>query len=59
VLHIQGAADPTVLPSSARGAGDYVAGRYEYTEIPHVGHFPHEEDPEQFNATLLDWLART
>ena len=34
VLHIQGAADPTVLPSSARGSGDYVTGRYEYAEIP-------------------------
>jgi pimeloyl-ACP methyl ester carboxylesterase len=59
VLHIQGAADPTVLPSSARGSGDYVTGRYEYTEIPDVGHFPHEERPDEFNATLLNWLHTT
>jgi pimeloyl-ACP methyl ester carboxylesterase len=59
VLHIQGGADPTVLPSSARGSGDYVTGHYEYTEIPDVGHFPHEEDPDEFHATLLNWLGTT
>jgi pimeloyl-ACP methyl ester carboxylesterase len=59
VLHIQGGADPTVLPSSARGSGDYVTGRYEYAEIPDVGHFPHEEDPDEFHATLMDWLGTT
>ena len=59
VLHLQGAADPTVLPSSARGSGDFVTGRYAYAEIDSVGHFPHEERPEEFNATLLDWLTTT
>jgi pimeloyl-ACP methyl ester carboxylesterase len=57
VLHVQGAQDPTVLPSSSRGSGDYVTGRYEFTEIPSVGHFPHEELPEEFHATLLGWLG--
>jgi pimeloyl-ACP methyl ester carboxylesterase len=58
VLHIQGAADPTVLPGSAQGSGAYVTGPYTYTEIPEVGHFPHEEHPEAFNTALLEWLAR-
>jgi pimeloyl-ACP methyl ester carboxylesterase len=57
VLHVQGQADPTVLPSSARGSGAFVTGRYEYTEIPSAGHFPHEERPEDFHNTLLTWLA--
>jgi pimeloyl-ACP methyl ester carboxylesterase len=59
VLQIQGGADPTVLPSSARGSGVYVTGRYQYAEVPDVGHFPHEERPEEFNATLLNWLGTT
>ena len=45
VLHVQGAADPTVLPSSAQGSGAYVTGPYEYAEIATAGHFPHEERP--------------
>jgi pimeloyl-ACP methyl ester carboxylesterase len=57
VLHVQGAADPTVLPSSARGSGQFVSGRYEYAEMDSVGHFPHEERPEAFTDLLLDWLA--
>ena len=58
VLHLQGGSDPTVLPSSAQGSEQYVAGPYQYTEFPGVGHFPHEESPEDVHAALLAWLAR-
>lgn len=56
VLHLQGAADPTVLPDSARGSGEHVSGPYQFTELAAVGHFPHEEDPDSFHAVLLPWL---
>ncbi len=57
VLHVVGAQDPTVLPSSNAGSEEYVTGPYRRVELPGCGHFPHEEQPEQFAATLLDWLA--
>lgn len=57
VLHIHGAHDPSVLPSSAESSGEWVTGPYELAIIPSVGHFPHEEDPEAFDALVLPWLA--
>jgi len=57
VLHVQGALDPTVLPSSAKGSEAYVEGPYRWLEIAGSGHFPHEEAPEEFHARLLDWLG--
>ena len=56
-LQLHGVLDPCVLPSSARGSGRYVAGAYEWRELPGVGHFPHEEVPEQVNRALVDWAA--
>lgn len=57
VLQLQGSADPTVLPSSARGSEEFVSAPYRYTELPGVGHFPHEEDPPAVHTALLDWLT--
>ncbi len=57
VLQLHGGADPAILPSSAAGSGRYVAGPYAWSVIPRVGHFPHEEAPEAFDAALLHWLA--
>ncbi len=56
VLHLQGEADPTVLPTSARGSESYVAGPYQFLELSGLGHFPHEENPEAFHDVLLAWL---
>jgi pimeloyl-ACP methyl ester carboxylesterase len=56
VLHVQGMADPTVLPASARGSEAYVRGAYRWAELPGCGHFPQEEQPEALHALLLDWL---
>ncbi|WP_406201911.1 alpha/beta hydrolase [Kitasatospora sp. NBC_01560] len=57
-LHIQGAADPVLLSHTALGGGEYVAAPYRWRLMPGVGHFPHEEAPEQFTAELLDWIGR-
>lgn len=59
VLHVQGEADPVVLPSSSQGSQDYVRGAYTWAGIRDSGHFPHEEHPEQFHAALLGWLQST
>jgi pimeloyl-ACP methyl ester carboxylesterase len=56
-LQLHGVLDPCVLPSSARGSGRYVAGAYEWRELPRVGHFPHEEVPEEVNAALTAWAS--
>lgn len=57
VMHVQGADDPAVLASSARGSEAYVQGPYRWVELAGCGHFPHEERPEAFHESLLDWLA--
>jgi pimeloyl-ACP methyl ester carboxylesterase len=44
------------LPVTAQGSGHYVRGPYRWRLLDGVGHFPHEEDPEQLTAALLAWL---
>jgi pimeloyl-ACP methyl ester carboxylesterase len=56
-LHMHGALDVCVLPSTARGAGRYVDAPYRWRLIDGAGHFPHEELPDRFNAELCGWLA--
>ena len=58
VLHVHGALDPAVLPSSVKGSEAFATGPYELHTMPKVGHFPHEEDPEGFHSLLLEWLTR-
>ncbi|WP_234327417.1 alpha/beta fold hydrolase [Streptomyces sp. NRRL WC-3742] len=57
-LHVQGASDPVLLSHTALGGGEYVAAPYRWRLLPGVGHFPHEEAPEEFTAELLDWVGR-
>jgi pimeloyl-ACP methyl ester carboxylesterase len=54
-LQLHGAADTCVLPGTARGSDRYVAGAYEWRELPGVGHFPHEESPEEVTAAIAAW----
>jgi pimeloyl-ACP methyl ester carboxylesterase len=54
-LQLQGALDPYVLPSTARGSDRYVAGAYEWRELDGVGHFPHEESPDEVTAAIAAW----
>jgi len=57
-LQLHGALDPHLLPSTALGSGRYVAGAYEWRELPGVGHFPHEEEPAAVTAAIADWATR-
>ncbi len=57
VLHIHGRQDPTILPATASGSEQHVAGPYALAAIDDCGHFPHEERPEVVLPLLLDWLA--
>jgi pimeloyl-ACP methyl ester carboxylesterase len=56
-LQLHGAADTCVLPDTARGSDRYVAGAYEWRELPGVGHFPHEEAPEEVTAAIAAWAV--
>ena len=56
-LQLHGALDTCVLPRSARGSGQHVEAPYRWHLIEGVGHFPHEERPERFDAELCGWLA--
>lgn len=57
VLHIHGENDPSVLLRSAEGSGEWVASSYDFAIVQSAGHFPHEEDPQHFDALVLPWLA--
>jgi pimeloyl-ACP methyl ester carboxylesterase len=56
VLHIHGEDDPSVLLRSAEGSGEWVRSAYDFCVVDGVGHFPHEEAPERFDALVLKWL---
>lgn len=58
VLQVRGADDTVVPVAATRVTRSMVAGPYELAVLAGVGHFPHEECPEEFNKTVLDWLAR-
>ncbi len=53
VLQLHGALDGCILPSSARGCEPWAHGGLEYVELAGVGHFPHQESPEQVTDLLL------
>ena len=55
VLQLHGELDTCVLPSTARGSGRYVAGAYEWRELPGIGHFPQEEAPDVVSEAIADW----
>ena len=55
-LQLHGALDPCILPATARGSDRYVAGAYEWRELPGVGHFPQEEAPDAVSRAVVDWV---
>lgn len=55
VLQLHGALDPCLLPRTASGSGRYVAGAYEWRLLDGVGHFPHQESPDQVTGELIRW----
>jgi pimeloyl-ACP methyl ester carboxylesterase len=57
VLHIHGRQDPTVLPATTTGSGDFVTGPYQLEPLDDCGHFPHEERSDLVLPMVLEWLA--
>ncbi len=57
LLQLHGAVDRVLLPSTALGSGRYVRGDYAWRLIEGVGHFPHEERPDEVTARILAFLA--
>jgi pimeloyl-ACP methyl ester carboxylesterase len=57
-LLIWGAADPAVSLHSAQKLCSHFK-RGELVVFPGVGHLAYEECPDQFNASLVDFLTRT
>jgi pimeloyl-ACP methyl ester carboxylesterase len=55
-LLIWGSADAAVNPQSAERLRHYFK-HCEVVVYPGVGHLPYEEVPDQFNATLIDFLT--
>ena len=58
LLSIHGQLDPLVPASAMRRAEAYVGADHRLVSLSGVGHLPHEEAPEEFNAVLLSWLSR-
>jgi len=56
VLQVHGARDGSILPRSVEGSAAYAGAGYDRADLPDVGHFPHEESPQAFDAVLLPWL---
>jgi pimeloyl-ACP methyl ester carboxylesterase len=54
-LQLHGALDGCVLPSTAQGSGQHVAGDYEWRLLDGVGHFPHQELPDLVSGELVRW----
>ncbi|HET6699707.1 MAG TPA: alpha/beta hydrolase [Nocardioidaceae bacterium] len=56
VCLVHGSDDPAVPAGPDTRSAAYVSGPVEEHVLSGVGHFPHEERPEEFTALLLEWL---
>jgi pimeloyl-ACP methyl ester carboxylesterase len=59
VLQVMGGQDVVVPRGVADVPRSLVTGTHELVVLDGTGHFPHEENPEGFNASLLRWLRTT
>ena len=55
-LQLHGGLDGCLLAQTARGSGQWVRAAYELKVLDGVGHFPHQEAPDEVSAALLDHL---
>jgi pimeloyl-ACP methyl ester carboxylesterase len=53
VLQVHGEVDGCVLLDTVAGSEAYAHGGYTLRVLPRVGHFPHEEAPDEVSAALL------
>ncbi|MDP9443705.1 MAG: alpha/beta hydrolase [Actinomycetota bacterium] len=58
VLEVVGAHDPVVRRAQLARSPVHVDAPYAVHTVDDAGHFPHEEQPEQVNAVLLEWLQQ-
>jgi len=56
-LQLHGGLDSCLLPGTAHGSGAWVHAPYELQILDGVGHFPHQEAPDEVTASLLEHLA--
>ena len=55
MLLIWGLEDKIIAPKQAKAIAK-LNSRLKLLELENMGHCPHDEDPEQFNSLLLNWL---
>jgi pimeloyl-ACP methyl ester carboxylesterase len=55
---VVGEDDPALPPTAVERSRRHVTGPLTAHLVPHVGHFPHEEDPVGFTRSMLAWLER-
>ncbi len=55
ILLIWGLQDKMIPPNQARAIAS-LNPRLKLIELPHAGHCPHDEYPDEFNSLLLEWL---
>jgi pimeloyl-ACP methyl ester carboxylesterase len=56
VLQIHGELDGAITPRTAERDNEYIQGPYDYYLMPKVGHFPHEENPDEFANIIFEWI---
>jgi pimeloyl-ACP methyl ester carboxylesterase len=57
VLHVHGELDTCLLTSTVEGSDRWVHAPYALRVLPGIGHFCHEEAPDEVSALLLEHLA--
>lgn len=57
VLQIRGAQDPAEPARGRASSARHVSGPLTQQVVTGAGHFPHEEQPDEFNRLLLEWLS--
>lgn len=58
VLQLHGADDPWLLARTAALSRRWAGPQHRFEVLPAVGHFPHEERPDEVGALLTSFLGR-
>ena len=54
-LQLHGSVDGATLPATAAGSGRYVSEPYEWRMLDGVGHFLHQEAPDEVSKEIIRW----